>query len=75
MPPAGFEPTILAGKWSQNYASDQAATGIGSSTEILRTIICLVRHSPFVMREREAIQCPRDAGGWVAGGTAFQGNG
>jgi len=40
MPPAGFELTISAGKRPQTYLSDHAATGIGSSTEILRTIMC-----------------------------------
>ena len=30
MPLTGFEPTIAAGEWSQTYALDRAATGIGT---------------------------------------------
>jgi len=30
MTPAGFEPTISAGKRPQTYALDRAATGIGN---------------------------------------------
>jgi len=29
LPPAGFEPTILASEQTQNHALDRAATGIG----------------------------------------------
>jgi len=30
MQPAGFEPTISAGKWLQTYALDRAAIGTGN---------------------------------------------
>ena len=36
MPPVGFEPTIPAGEWPQNYALDRATTGTGDKSIWLR---------------------------------------
>jgi hypothetical protein len=35
MPPVGFEPTISAGERPKTYALDGAATGTGSSDDIV----------------------------------------
>jgi hypothetical protein len=35
MPSAGFEPTISASEWSQTYALDFVATGIGHKMYII----------------------------------------
>ena len=41
MPPAGFEPTILAGKRPQTYALDRAATGTDTHTHTLSLSLSL----------------------------------
>jgi len=52
MPPAGFEPTISAGKRSRTYALDRAATGIGKFIYILfenvtKSTVKIVRLNQF----------------------------
>ena len=43
MSPAGFEPTISAGEWPQNYALDRTATGTGIAVTYPRYINKLKR--------------------------------
>ena len=44
LPPAGFEPAILASEWPQTHALDRAATGIGQmlqySSKFFSNITC-----------------------------------
>ena len=39
MPPAGFEPTISAGDWTQTHVLDRAATGTGVLAHLMFIII------------------------------------
>ena len=59
MPPAGFEPTILAGERPQTSALDRAATGTGAYTrrpiavqfKIQRYVNLLKLHPVFELHE------------------------
>ena len=50
MPPVEFEPTISAGEWSQTYALDRTATGIGRVFEV--SILNKNRHRLIFLRKR-----------------------